>query len=329
MILKDLLQSVDFRKVADAYKKLYPQNANDIVFLKCHYDILCNTVPKSDGDSQVCRISMEYDDIFKKQYLSAFSLEGDKWPYSLSKTIEIAPNLNISLEEVAACCLWHTSFYGYTEEQLANTAEDFSEEWRDKSDLEMYQLKLTRNLATIKLLYNYNSTLPSRKDVYDVVKSRANERNKIYKRKHIKKRIRNRWFRREFFRTEYYRYLYELSQFILDVKTLDESINELCQFSRYKRVIFYNYRSYTYGKCDPAKYLQELIEEYQAFNKTYRNVYIFLVRANENNSTLTESEYQLCYSIISSCSDWGSFYISTKYNSSLANEIRMYVAFYE
>ena len=178
MILKDLLQSVDFRKVADAYKKLYPQNANDIVFLKCHYDILCNTVPKSDGDSQVCRISMKYDDIVKKQYLSAFSLEGDKWPSSLSKTIEIAPNLNISLEEVAACCLWHTSFYGYTEEQLANTAEDFSEEWRDKSDLEMYQLKLTRNLATIKLLYNYNPTLPSMKDVYDVVKSRANERNK-------------------------------------------------------------------------------------------------------------------------------------------------------
>lgn len=329
MILKDLLQSVDFRKVADAYKKLYPQNANDLVFLKCHYDILCNTVMKSYANSKVCRISMKYDDIVKKQYLSAFDLECDKWPYSLSKTIEIAPNLNISLEEVAACCLWHTSFYGYTEEQLANTAEDFSEEWRDKSDLEMYQLKLTRNLATIKLLYNYNPTLPSRKDVYDVVKSRANERNKIYKRKHIKKRIRNRWFRREFFRTEYYRYLYELSQFILDVKTLDESINELCQFYRYKRVIFYNYRSYTYGKCDPAKYLQELIEEYQAFNKTYRNVYICLVRANENNSTLTESEYQLCYSIISSCSDWGSFYVSTKYNSSLANEIRMYVAFYE
>lgn len=329
MNLKELLDSVDFKRVSDAYKKQYPQNANDLVFLKCHYDILCNTVMKSYANSKVCRISMKYDDIVKKQCLSAFDLECDKWPSLLSKTIEIAPNLNISLEEVAACCLWHTSFYGYTEEQLANTAEDLSEEWRDKSDWEMYQLKLTRNLATIKLLYNYNSTLPSRKDVYDVVKSRANERNKIYKRKHIKKRIRNRWFRREFFRTEYYRYLYELSQFILDVKTLDESINELCQFYRYKRVILYNYRSYTYGKCDPAKYLQELIEEYQAFNKTYRNVYICLVRANENNSTLTESEYQLCYSIISSCSDWGSFYVSTKYNSSLANEIRMYVAFYE
>lgn len=329
MNLKELLDSVDFKRVSDAYKKQYPQNANDLVFLKCHYDILCNTVMKSYANSKVCRISMKYDDIVKKQCLSAFDLECDKWPSSISKTIEIAPNLNISLEEVAACCLWHTSFYGYTEEQLANTAEDLSEEWRDKSDLEMYQLKLTRNLATIKLLYNYNPTLPSRKDVYNVVKSRANERNKIYKRKHIKKRIRNRWFRREFIRTEYYRYLYELSQFILDVKTLDESINELCQFYRYKRVILYNYRSYTYGKCDPAKYLQELIEEYQAFNKTYRNVYICLVRANENNSTLTESEYQLCYSIISSCSDWGSFYVSTKYNSSLANEIRMYVAFYE
>ena len=136
-------------------------------------------------------------------------------------------------------------------------------------------------------------------------------------------------FRRDFIKTEYYRYLYGISRFILEVKTPDVSIEELCSFYRLKKFVAYNYRSYTYGKSDPAEYLRKLIDEYNAFEKTYRNVYICLVSANENNSNLTKSERLLCLSIISSCSDWGPFYICTKYDSTLVNEMRMIVAFYE
>mgnify|MGYP003410432803 CR=1 FL=1 len=99
------------------------------------------------------------------------------------------------------------------EEQLADTAEELSNEWCDMSDLEMYKLKLSHNLATIEQRYNYNPNLPSFNDIYKLVKSKANERYKIYKRRQIKKRIRNRWFRRDFIKTEYYRYLYGISQF--------------------------------------------------------------------------------------------------------------------
>lgn len=149
------------------------------------------------------------------------------------------------------------------EEQLADTAEELSNEWRDMSDLEMYKLKLSHNLATIEQRYNYNPNLPSFNDIYKLVKSKANERYKINKRRQIKKRIRNRWFRRDFIKTEYYRYLYGISQFILDVKIPDESFDRLCQFLMHKKFKAYNYRSYTYGKSDPAKYLQELIDEYK------------------------------------------------------------------
>lgn len=331
MTYQELLHSVDFRKVAEVYCKMYPGQAHMLPFLKCHYDMLCNMTPVYDpeANSQVCRISMKCDEGTEKRYLSAFSMEGDLWSASLCKTLEIAPDVTASLEEIAACCLWHTSFYGYTEEQLADTAEELSNEWRDMSDLEMYKLKLSHNLATIEQRYNYNPNLPSFNDIYKLVKSKANERYKIYKRRQIKKRIRNRWFRRDFIKTEYYRYLYGISQFILDLKTPDESIEGLIQFYMYKKFIVYNYRSYTYGKSDPAKYLQELIDEYKAFDKTYANVYICLVRATENNSTLSKSERELRYSIISSCSGWGPFDIKTKQDSTLDNEMRMIVAFYE
>lgn len=331
MTFKELLLSVDFRKIADAYYEMYPEQAYMLPFLKCHYDMLCNTTPVINPNvkSQACHISMRYDEWTKKSYLSAFSLECEVWSALLCKTIEIAPDVTASLEEIVACCLWHTSLYGYTEEQLANTAEKFSNEWRDMSNLEIYQQKLSRNLTTIAQLYNYTPILPSLKNIYKVVKSRANERYKIYKRKHIKKRLRNRMFRRDFIKTEYYRYLYGISRFILEVKTPDESIAELCTFYRLKKFVAYNYRSYTYGKSDPAEYLRKLIDEYNAFEKTYRNVYICLVSANENNSNLTKSERLLCLSIISSCSDWGPFYICTKYDSTLVNEMRMIVAFYE
>lgn len=329
MTYQELLHNVDFRKVADAYCMMYPGQAHMLPFLKCHYDMLCNTTPIFDPDanSQVCRVIMRCDEWDKEWYLSAFSMEGDLWSATLCKTLEVDPVVTASLEEIAACCLWHTSFYGYTEEQLAKTAEEFSE-WRNKNDLEIYQQKLLRNLSTIEEDYSYISTLPSLKDIYKVVKSRANERYKIYRVRHVKKRIRNRWFRREFIRVEYYRYLYELSQFILDVKSPDESINGLCRFYRVKKFIVYNYRSYTYGKCDPAEYLCELIDEYKAFDKIYENVYICLVRPYENNLSLTETERRLCYSIKSSCKV-EDCYVSIKYDLSLMSEMRMIVAFYE
>lgn len=330
MTFQELLHSVDFRKVVDAYCKMYPGQAHMIPFLKCHYDMLCNMTPVYDpeANSQVCRISMKCDEGTEKRYLSAFSMEGDLWSALLCKRVVIAPDVTASLEEIAACCLWHTSFYGYTEEQLANTAEELSE-WCDKNDLEIYQQKLSRNLKTIKRLYNYTPILPSLKDIYGIVKRKANERYKTYKRRHIKKRIRNRWFRRDFIKTEYYRCMYGLSQFILDVKTPNESFDMLCQFYKFKKFIVYNYRSYTYGKSNPAVYLQELIDKYKAFDRTYANVYICLIRAFENNSRLSEFERELCYSIISSCSGWGPFYISTKSDPTIGDEMRMIVAFYE
>lgn len=338
MTYQELLLSVDFRKVADAYCKMYPEQAHMLPFLKCHYDMLCNTAPVFDPDanSQVCHISMECDEGTKKRYLSAFPMEGDLWSASLCKTLEIDPDVTASPEEIAACCLWHTSFYGYTEEQLASTAEGFSTEWRDKNDLEKYKLKLTHNLSTIERLYNYTPTLPSFNTLKNTAKKNANIRYEKYRQKHIRKHLKNRWFRREFIPAEYYRYLYGISQFILDVKTSSESIQDLCQLYCYKKFIAYNYRSYTYGKSDPAEYLYELIERYNALDTTFANAHICLVRSIEIptdvvdiRASLSPAEKKLCRAIMASCNDMGSIHITSKYDHTLKNEMRIIIGFYE
>ena len=151
MKLQELLQSVDFKKVALAFERMYPDDKHMLSFLKCHYDILCHITPIYDenANAQECRISYIYDEIVNKSYLSAFPLEGDKWSASLYKEIIIDCDVNATKEEIVACCLWHTSFWGYTEEQLSETAKDFNI-YRDKTDLEISEYKLNINLAELK-----------------------------------------------------------------------------------------------------------------------------------------------------------------------------------
>ena len=74
MILQDYIKSVEFIKVVGAFKKMYPDDIHMLPYLKCHYDILGHTEPVYDGNanSQECRISLYYDEIINKTYLSAY-----------------------------------------------------------------------------------------------------------------------------------------------------------------------------------------------------------------------------------------------------------------
>ena len=248
MILQDYLKSVEFMKVAEAFKKMYPNDFHMLPYLKCHYDILCHTEPVYDenANSQECRISLYYDEIVNKTYLSAYPLEGDKWSASLCKEVIIDPEVIATKEEIVACCLWHTSFYGYTEEQLAETAKDFSV-YRDKTDLEISLLELKENLHELEKLGCLINSLPIYNDVKTIVKMRANIHQKKWKQKHINKRIRNRLFRKDFLKNEYNNYLSSIVRFIIDIYKINPNsdasiLQNLCKLFQAKRFVAYSYR---------------------------------------------------------------------------------------
>ena len=333
MILQDYLKSVEFIKVAEAFKKMYPDDIHMLSFLKCHYDILCHTEPIYDenANSQECRISLYYDEIINKTYLSAYPLEGDKWSASLCKEVIIEPEVIATKEEIVACCLWHTSFYGYTEEQLVETAKDFSV-YRDKTELEISQFELDNSLAELKRIGCETISLPSYESVKGIVKRRANRTYANWKRKHINKRVRNRLFRKEFLKTAYYQYLNSIARFIIDIWTPDAenlTLEEICKISGSKRFASYSYNSYSYGKCDGFDYLKELIFNFNGFDKDYifSNVTICLIKPF-NNLNLSALEKDLCQAIYSLCPH-GINKTVVKSNAILGEETKIIVGFYD
>lgn len=335
MKLQELLHSVDFKEVALAFKRMYPADKHMLPFLKCHFDILYHMTPIYDkkANSQECRISYIYDEIFNKSYLSSFPLEGDKWSVSLCKEMVIEPEVNATKEEIAACCLWHTSFYGYTEEQLTETAKDFSV-YRDKTDLEISLLEIKENLQELEKLGCQINSLPAYNDVKSIVKMRANINYYNWKQKHINKRIRNRLFRRDFLKTEYNNYLNSISNFILDIYKNNRNrdvymLQNLCNLFQAKRFVAYSYQSYTFGESNSAEYLIDLITQYTAFDRDFifSNVILCLEKA-ENNPVLTPEEEKLRSTVYSLCPNGDN---KTIINSdlSLKGECRILVGFYQ
>ena len=333
MKLQEFLHSIDFKGVALAFERMYPEDKHMLPFLKCHFDILYHMTPVYDenANSQECRISLYYDELVNKTYLSAYPLEGDKWSASLCKEVIIEPEVIATKEEIVACCLWHTSFYGYTEEQLEETVKDFSV-YRDKTDLEISKYELDNSLEELKKIGCENISLPSYVVVKRIVKRRANHTYNNRKRKHIKKQVRNRLFRKEFLKTAYYQYLNSIARFIIDVWTSGtENINleEICKLFGSKRFVAYSYKSYSYGKCDSSDYLKELLFNFNGIDKDYifSNVTICFTKP-VNNLNLSDKEKDLCQAIYSLCPH-GINKTVVKSDVILGRESNILVGFYE
>lgn len=120
MTFKELLDSVQFEDVAPHIVRMYPDMENSIGWYKIHFDMLrlMNPVCHEDANDKVCNITMKDWEDGTGLHLNAYPMEGDMWEHSLTKELIIAPEVKASNGELAACCLWHTSFYGFVEKHM-------------------------------------------------------------------------------------------------------------------------------------------------------------------------------------------------------------------
>lgn len=120
MTFKELLNSVQFEDVAPHIVRMYPDMENSIGWYKIHFDMLrlMNPVYHEDANDKVCNITMKDWEDGSGLHLDAYPMEGDLWEYSLTKELIIAPEVKVSNEELVACCLWQTSFYGFIEKHM-------------------------------------------------------------------------------------------------------------------------------------------------------------------------------------------------------------------
>ena len=125
MTYKELLHLVTFKEVEPHIVNMYPEAKDSLGWFKLHYDMLRLMNPKRHDDSNgdVCRVTMKDWDDGTGPHLDAFPMEGDWWEHSLTKEIVLDANVQVTNAEIAACCLWHTSFYGFTKRHMKELSQ--------------------------------------------------------------------------------------------------------------------------------------------------------------------------------------------------------------
>lgn len=126
MTFQEYIKSCDYDKIEEAFVRMHPDLEKLRMKLRQHYDIMSTIEPVYDpkANSQQCIVSME-DGGEDGKYLSAHPIEGDLWSATAGKEMVISPEVTATKEEIAAQCLWHTSFYGFTHEDVERTFDHF------------------------------------------------------------------------------------------------------------------------------------------------------------------------------------------------------------
>ena len=307
MTFKELLNSVTFKEVAPCLLQMHPDAEGNLKWYKIHFDMLRQMTPKYDDDanSDVCNITtreMEGEGF----RLNAYPMEGDLWEHSLTKEIILAPDVKATNAEIAACCIWHTSFYGFVDKHVQEYLRfdenlDIEDRW---SDSIYNKVKATRYFSIIR---RNGGHVPTIKELARSKKKELIRRSKedfwciSRKMNKIKKK---RMFRRQL-RGYYYERMAEISKFIVQaIPALNDErnnmrIEQLCGLFQSDLFSPETITSYADGNSNGAKYFCELLEMEDIHTRLDRMVVV--LTTGEYHKELTEDEQTLCKLLIGNC----------------------------
>ena len=312
MTYKELLESVTFKDIAPFIAK-YHGDDDCLVLYKMHYDMLHLMTPDIE-QAYYKKADVRYHEPEEGEsdaLLEVFPIEGQVWEGALAMELVIAPDVKESLEEIAACCLWHTSFYGFTKEQTEETAKRWEECHNDLTEEEAECLRANESAERIKGL---GGNVPSIDDLIKIPSFRKVVENNG---KNIE--------------AEYWHRIVTISDFIIrnlpsDTDIVNLPVGDLCQLYYANHFIEYKLNSYCNDECVRADYLRELIDKYNAFGYgTLDNSIVVLYSAKD--SPLMLEETRLAAYIAQMGKGKSSFIY--KIDDSLGRELRVNVAFYE
>ncbi len=308
MIFKELLNSVTFDEVIPCLLQMHPDAEGNLKWYKIHFDMLRQMTPKhhDDANSDVCHITMEK---WRngKMILDAHPMEGDLWEHSLTKEIILAPDVKATNAEIAACCIWHTSFYGFVDKQAQEYLRfdeddlDIKDRWNDS----IYnKVKAKRYFSIIR---RNGGHVPTMKELSQSKKKELIRRTKddfwciSESMNKIKKK---RTFRREFM-GYYYERMAAISKFIvLAIPALSDdrdnmTIGQLCELFQSDLFSPETITSYADENTNGIKYLCELLEMEDINTRLDRMVVV--LTTGEYHKELTEDEQNLCKLLIGNC----------------------------
>jgi hypothetical protein len=220
----------------------------------------------------------------------------------------IEPDVTEPLAEIAACCLWHTSFYGFTEEQ---TKAKF-ESWERHISDEEYQCQQAQKW--VKIVNDAGGSVPTEKELMAV----PSFQNKVKATK-------------DSMMQEYWNRIGITADFVANNLPSDSdivgiSVADLCRLFFANHYIEYDYRSYCKDENNRADYLIELIDRYEAFEYGILPNALIVLSTSKKYPLLME-EMRVAEHIAEMSKGVTRFIVKT--DDALEQELRMNIAFYE
>ncbi len=152
MTLKQLLDSLTFDEIAPFIN--LEGGKNTLAPFKQHFDYLRHLKPE-EGDAGEVSVGYWKDPDMEDsdsedgeggdgdgKQLFAGALEGDYWESCLAKEIVLEEGVTASPAEIAGCCLWHTSYYGFLPEEVGETVRN----WHEGKDTTQYYIRKFRDI---------------------------------------------------------------------------------------------------------------------------------------------------------------------------------------
>ena len=309
MTYKELLDSVSFEEIVPYIEK-YHGGKGCLALYKIHYDMLRHLTPNpEDAYYKSATVSHgEQDEDWPESHLNVHPIEGQIWEGALTMELVIEPDVTESLAEIAACCLWHTSFYGFTEEQ---TKAKF-ESWERQITDEEFQLLQAQEWA--RIIKNAGGRVPSVRDQM-IVPSFSNT---------VKETS-------DTMMKEYWNRIGMVAEFVADNLPAETditkySVEDLCKLFYANHYIEYDYKSYCDDENVRADYMKELIDKYEAFEHGVLNNVIIILSSSRAYPLMMEETRLAAY--IAGMANGKNAFIY-KIDDSLGKEFRMNIAFYE
>jgi len=302
MTYKELLERTPFEEIEPYIVKTYTWGTDGLWLWRLHYDMLRSLTPNISpkADSFDCVIGMSEGFHEREPFLYAAPIKCDSWEHCLAKNLKLLPEVTASWPEIAACCLWHSSFRGYTQYE----ADKMTEFLRiskltvgEKARMYVRQIKRKGGDAPTSRLVT-----PTEKKLRISQVRKAMRRWKKCKENRLK---RKRAFRKTFM-SFYYGPIIAISRFILDTEPAWKdpsnplSIKRLCGL--YDSLAFRTEVLPSYVRDDmgisAAKYLENLIRKYPFFERKDFNRVIIHMVTGEPHERLSDDEQALINFIV-------------------------------
>lgn len=333
MTFKELLDCVRFENVVPHIVRMYPDMRQSLGWYKIHFDMLRLMQPvfHEDANDKVCNITMTDWEDGSGLHLDAYPMEGDLWEHSLTKELIIEQGIKATNEELAACCLWHTSFYGFVEKHVKERfrIEDLDVGTLDRWDDSLYY-KATA-LQNFSIIREHGGFIPT---IRQLSKSKKAELIKQAKDSmFLGSTPMNRIKRKKHFRIEFLEHYYErmsvISDFIVQaIRALKDARNymrveQLCELFHSELFCTEEIMSYASNGKSGAKYLYELFTSYDMIPKM-DGIVVRLVTGTEHE-VLTEDEILLC-NLLAEGRKYGDLILD--YDPALGNQVVISYAAY-